>query len=731
MLRKRIFFGTSLLLFVLIGIITAVLAFFALTENRLETKKHYLLAGSILADEIGRLILWDDRVAVQQTITRHMATHHLLEYAFVVQNGRVYVDSFSNGVPADLLNMPPKQTSPFLREFLDPSRAVYYDLAVPIANTGAILRLGMKQSKADKEIYPAVFTISAVGFAALLVGLFFSYQIARRATHEITLLCDAIKAYDEENHNVRTDADKTTEVAELAKSFRENVSERKRAEQDLLHLQNYLSNIIDSMPSVLVGVNAIGEVTQWNKTAEQVTNLTADAVKGKKLVDVFPQMATIMEEIIESIQDREVITATKKPRQMEDGIHYDDITIYPLIANGVDGAVIRLDDISEKVKLEEQLTHSHKMDAIGQLAGGVAHDFNNMLSAIIGAAQLLKSKQRGLDQKGMGYVDMIMQSGTRAADLTTQLLAFGRKAEMASTAVDVHAVVDDTLAIFERTIDKKIKICVSKNADQHMVIGDNSQLQSALINLGINASHAMPEGGEITISTKNISLGKVYCDACQFNINPGDYIEIEVRDTGCGIPLENLQKIFEPFFTTKKLGKGTGLGLAAVYGTVQSHRGAINVYSEIGTGTSFQIYLPCTEEIHKPSQARMDIVSGSGQILLVDDEELIRIVANKMLEEMGYDVLLAENGQKAVEIFKKKHAEIDLVIMDMIMPEMNGHDAFIKMCEIDKNCKVLISSGFSKDENLEELKKLGLAGFIRKPYRDYQLSQLVAEILNA
>jgi len=386
-------------------------------------------------------------------------------------------------------------------------------------------------------------------------------------------------------------------------------------------------------------------------------------------------------------------------------------------------------DITDRKLAEEKLNQSHKMDAIGQLAGGIAHDFNNILGGIIGAAQLLKSPKRNLDEKGIKHVNMILQAATRAADLTSKLLAFGRKGKIASTAINIHSTVDDTVAILNGAIDKKISISVKKCAKNHTIVGDSSGLQNVLMNMGINASQAMPEGGEILIETKNIKFNKTYCDASPFEIEPDEYIEIKIQDTGCGISSENLQKIFEPFFTTKKQGKGTGLGLAAVYGTVQDHHGAINVYSEVGTGTVFHIYLPCSEKSVQSRQIDAKVIDGSGQILLVDDEEIIRITGKHMLEEMGYSVLLAKNGREAVEIFQERNKSIDLVIMDMIMPEMNGHEAFFKLKKIDKNCKVVISSGFPKNERLDELMKSGLYGFIHKPYRDFELSQLLSKVL--
>ncbi len=510
-----------------------------------------------------------------------------------------------------------------------------------------------------------------------------------------------------------------------------DITNRKLAEEELNQLRNYLSSIIDSMPSVLVGMNINGRVTLWNKTAEQTTGVAACDAEGKILSDVFPRMGSEMGKITESIRTREIKKEIKKPYQKENRTIYENVTIYPLVSNGVDGAVIRIDDVSKEYEMEEQLNHRSKMDAIGQLAGGVAHDFNNMLAGIMGAAQLLKLPKKGLNNESLVFVDLILQAVERAADLTSRLLAFGRKDKIPSTAQDVHDIIDDTISILKSTIDKKIKLTVKKDAENFIIVGDNSELQNVFMNIAINASHAMPNGGKLQIETKNIQLDKTYCDASPFVIFPGEYIKIELRDTGSGIPLENLRKIFEPFFTTKEQGKGTGLGLATVYKTVQHHQGVIDVYSEVGEGTAFHILLPCSEESAGPRLVDAEVSKGSGQILLVDDEEIIRITGSYMLEEMGYEVLLAENGREAVEIFKDKSKVIDLVIMDMIMPEMNGSEAFLKMKDIDKDCKVIISSGFTKNESLIELRKRGLAGFINKPFRDFELGKILAKLLNS
>ena len=398
-----------------------------------------------------------------------------------------------------------------------------------------------------------------------------------------------------------------------------------------------------------------------------------------------------------------------------------------------------VEDVTERVKsekkrkmLEEQLSHSRKMDAIGQLAGGVAHDFNNMLGGIMGATQLLKLPKRKLDKKGLKYLDLIEQASTQAADLTSKLLAFGRKGKIMSTSIDIDIIIDDTVAILSKTIDKKIKITALKKGKNSIVVGDNTAIQNSLINLGINSSHAMKDGGKLTYETQNVTFDKSYCDLSVFKIIPGDYVEISVRDTGCGIESENLKKIFEPFFTTKDLGKGTGLGLASVYGTVLDHRGAIDVYSEVGVGTVFHLYLPNSNEdrslvVENKSEK---IVLGSGKILFIDDEEIIRVTGVHLLEEMGYEVVVFSNGLEAIDYFKKEFENIDLIITDMIMPEISGREIFYKLKEIDKNSKIIISSGFTKDEDLNEMKKDGLAGFINKPFRNVELSKLLNEVLS-
>ncbi|MDA3811468.1 MAG: PAS domain-containing protein [Spirochaetaceae bacterium] len=386
---------------------------------------------------------------------------------------------------------------------------------------------------------------------------------------------------------------------------------------------------------------------------------------------------------------------------------------------------------AEQEKLQKTLYQRSKMEALAQLVGGIAHEFNNILCGIMSATQLLQFPQRNLDEKSMQYTDLILQSSTRAKDLITKLLAFGRKGRVFTTDVNMHKILDETTDILQRTIDKKISISLTKNASNPVLAGDYSEIENAIINLSINAAHAMPDGGEIQIRTGEITLSQSYCDRSSFDIKPGEYIEIEVRDSGTGISPEDLNRIFEPFFTTKEFGTGTGLGLPAVYGAIQDHFGEITVKSEVGVGTSFKILLPCLENSEEIRQEEIHHENGQGLILFVDDEDFNRILGREILESLGYKVLIAENGRESIEVYKKNYSEINLVIMDMIMPEMNGAEAFLKIKEINKNCKVIISSGDTKNEKIDELMTLGLKGFIFKPYRIDELSTLLDDVLSS
>jgi len=405
------------------------------------------------------------------------------------------------------------------------------------------------------------------------------------------------------------------------------------------------------------------------------------------------------------------------------------ITASPLLEKSdASRVVLVIRNITEQVEQEYHLRMTQKMDAVGQLASGIAHDFNNMLGSIQGAAELLGTKARE-DQKEM--LSLILRATDKASKLTKELLLFTRKAPKKSSAINIHKIIDEVSFLLSRTLNKQITVEKNLLADNCLVIGDNTQIQSALMNMAINASHAMPEGGTLSLKTRIVTLDEIYCSQSTFDISPGNYIAIEVRDTGTGITDETMQHIFEPFFTTKEVGKGTGLGLSAVYGMVQKHKGAIDVKSIMGEGTVFNIYLPLVSSgiVEENGSIREESCDfGSGTILIVDDEQFIRITAAEMLKGLGYTIHTVENGEQALAFLET--TSVDLVILDMIMPVMNGRETFNAMMEKGYTMPVIISSGFSEESDTAGLREKGLFGFINKPYQRMELSRVVSRAMS-
>ncbi len=389
-------------------------------------------------------------------------------------------------------------------------------------------------------------------------------------------------------------------------------------------------------------------------------------------------------------------------------------------------------DVTEVKRLQEQMHQVQKLDAIGQLAGGVAHDFNNMLTGILGSAECL-SMELDEQQSGREYLDMIIEAARRAAELTRNLLTFARKNRLEMSEVNVHTVITSSVKLLQRTLNKNVKIETALDSKQQNIQGDASQLMNALINLGINAGHAMPDGGTLKFSTREAVLDDVFCQASSFDLNPGSYIVIAVEDSGTGISPENLPHIFEPFFTTKDKEKGTGLGLAAVYGTICQHHGAITVYSEPGNGTIFHVYLPSSGSTHAEDVDRKGLEAvtfrGSGRILVVDDEASVRRMSELFLRNIGFEVTTAENGREALELFKADPSGFTLVLLDMIMPEMDGRTCFFELKKLNAQAKIIVSSGFSHLQDLQELQAAGLRTFLRKPFHLVELSRAIAREL--
>jgi CheY-like chemotaxis protein len=366
------------------------------------------------------------------------------------------------------------------------------------------------------------------------------------------------------------------------------------------------------------------------------------------------------------------------------------------------------------------------MEAIGTLAGGIAHNFNNLLMNIMGLTGLILA---GIDGHHAAQADLklIEQEVVKGSALTKQLLSLGRGGAFTPKPIDLNALLEKAAGLFCRTrtgvnITRKLALALPP------VEVDPGQMEQVMLNLMVNAWQAMSRQGDMTLASQAVTLSEAFC--VSYKRPPGRYVHFSLTDTGLGMDEATLARIFEPFFTTKDVGQGTGLGLASVYAIIKHHRGIIRVDSQPGRGTTFHIFLPVSAKAVVPEPSREDgVLRGAGTILLVDDEDGVRMVAARMLEQLGYHVLLAPSGSRALEIYPQERDRIGLVILDMLMPGMGGAETFQELKAIDPGVRVLLSSGYSLDGEAQQVIAAGARGFIQKPYRLANLSHQVAEIL--
>jgi two-component system cell cycle sensor histidine kinase/response regulator CckA len=408
---------------------------------------------------------------------------------------------------------------------------------------------------------------------------------------------------------------------------------------------------------------------------------------------------------------------------------YLDTVYYPVFDNehAVSEMVVISRDITQIKRLEDQLTQAQKMEAIGTLAGGIAHDFNNLLMGIQGRTSLMKADIDAL-HPWVEHLNGIEDCVRDATDLTRQLLGFARGGKYEVKPVNLNELIHQHNRMFGRT-KREVAIHSKLAKDLWTVEADAGQIKQVLLNLYVNAWQAMPGGGDLYIQAENAEIGSEYIQP--FEIKPGRYVKTSVTDTGVGMDQATCKRIFEPFFTTKHMGRGTGLGLASVYGIIKNHGGFINVYSEQGKGTTFSFYLPASDRdaLHESERVE-EIVPGRGTILLVDDEELVLKVGQKMLETLGYEALVATNGQEAVRIFDEHHRDIEAVILDIVMPGLGGGETFDQLKQIRGDVRVILSSGYSLNGKAAEIMNRGCSGFIQKPFTLNQLSLKLEEILH-
>jgi len=513
-----------------------------------------------------------------------------------------------------------------------------------------------------------------------------------------------------------------------------DISERHRAEERLRESERQLRTIFDASQDCIFMTTSEGRIEAINPAG--VALFRAPSLKALRRVPV--------RDLYEDPDERDrlmrdlraegaVFNREVRMRRLDDTVFPAMVStrLHPM-PDGTERLIGTLKDLSEVKDLQAQLIQAQKLESIGRLAGGIAHDFNNILGSILGFATLMKSKMSPR-HPFYKYVDTIERGAVRAGELTAQLLGFARKGQYTVGPVDLNRLVTDTVKLLSSTIEKSIEIRSNLVPDLPPVQGDLSQLHQVLMNLCVNARDAMPDGGVLTLATAVVSGDDIV--AVDLPEHRSDrYVRVSVRDTGVGMTREVMERIFEPFFTTKEQGKGTGLGLSMVYGVVRNHQGTVRVESEPGSGTVFHVYLPVAADAPggagdpEADDASVLDESGSGEgytVLFVDDEADNRALAEEILGFAGYRVLLAENGEAAIALFREHRDTIDGIILDLMMPKMGGIEALAEIRKLDADVPVLFVSGYAPDDKVKAVMARERAGFVRKPF---QLKELLAQV---
>jgi len=522
-----------------------------------------------------------------------------------------------------------------------------------------------------------------------------------------------------------------------------DITERKRLEEEILESRDNLNRILDQTPLAVTVLDARGNLVDVNEAWLRLFGVAEkDRVIGKLNVFHSPFVkGTGLAEGFAAVFRGEIVDVpaiTMDPRSAgaelpfagaECTVH---VRMFPVIErNGkLVNVVAMMEDVTDRRRLEEQLIQSQKMESIGLLAGGIAHDFNNILGGILGYASFVKS-QIPKEDRIYPHMETIERSALRGAELTSQLLGFARGGKYVVGPLYINELVKETAELLRGTIEKNIVVNTVLDPASPVIEADASQMQQVLMNLCVNARDAMPGGGELTVTTRRLDAPDAFLRSAP-GWKAGPYVRTDIADTGIGIDRTIRGKIFDPFFTTKEKGKGTGLGLATVYGIVKNHNGFINVESEMGAGTTFSVYIPAVERTaEKPREVESRPEGGHETILVVDDEETIRFLVRDILEEIGYRVIAAEDGYRALEIYGARMTEIDLVILDMTMPGMGGRETFERLKELNPRVLAVLSTGYSEDERARQMLALGVKAFVQKPYRIADLEGAVRRILDS
>jgi PAS domain S-box-containing protein len=514
-----------------------------------------------------------------------------------------------------------------------------------------------------------------------------------------------------------------------------DISERRRALKDAA----YLAAMVESSEDAIIGKSPDGVIQTWNSGAERLYGYPAAEVIGHPMRELLPVGRQDEEtEILERVCGGGKVLHFETVRVKKDGTPIEvSLTISPIRdrAGEIVGVSHVARDITEQKRIAEQMRQTQKLESLGVLAGGIAHDFNNLLTGILGNASMVLEDMPA-DSEAREPIESVIAASERAAQLAQQMLAYSGKGRFVLETIDLSARVRGTLRLIKAAIPPTVELHLDLDDDLPAVEADGAQMQQLIMNIIINGAEAVPEGtrGTVTITTRREFLGDQEPRPREAGgageLPEGNYVLLEVTDTGTGMDEETRARIFDPFFTTKFTGRG--LGLAAVLGIVRGHRGSIQVISDLGKGTTFRVLLPATvAQEAKPAAQTPQIASveGEGAVLVVDDEEIVRRLARQSLERHGYQVLLAENGARGLDMFARDGDEIRCVVLDLTMPVMSGEETLERMQAVRRDVPIILSSGFNEVQALQRFEGKGLAGFLQKPYRAGDLVEKVRAVM--
>ncbi len=600
------------------------------------------------------------------------------------------------------------------------------------------LELVVTKDVYNRILLSIIFKLIGLFVVTFLIVLQSIWIITKRVIKpldEMLAVVDKISCGDMSNS---ISVDSNDEIGKLAENFNNMMYKVKESISSI-------KSIIEFMPSIIIQFDHEWKIIECNRLAGQFMGITTEKAPGRFLKDIKPEIAVFLLNIKEFISFDKPYSLYRISLPGYDDMLFN-IFIFMLRHEHSESLVLRIDDITELQKKDEQIRHIQKMESIGLLAGGVAHDFNNILGGILATASLLKFKIiQGKIKKPEDLsrdLDLVEKSCENGAAIASQLMNLSKKdSDFELKPHDINEVIDQIGEICIKSFDKSITISIKKHAKEAYAMMSNSQIHQVLLNLCINAAHSMtimrkPEehqGGHLDIEIIKTISDRFFIESHPEAI-PGDYWRVSVKDTGTGMDKNTLLKIFDPFFTTKiqTTVKGTGLGLSIVYSIIKAHHGFIDVYSEIGIGTVFSIYLPaCSENVSEAEKtAGKSIFTGEGTILVVDDEESMRNITCSILAECGYSFITGSNGEDAVKLYRENAGIIRAVILDMVMPVKSGYEALIDLMKQNPEIKILMTSGLYSNELIENVKKAGVKDFIVKPFSIFQLSKKLSSILN-